>query len=150
MSAQQSRMRQVLKILMFVYLAFLLWQTIFRSDFGRYALFTHGDFNMTPFADLKDMYATDRSTFYYLFWGNILIFAPFGFLALPFLGGRGSTGAVVMTVFAGAMLSIVIEISQWAFGVGVTEVDDLILNTAGTLLGALLCLPFRRFFRHYL
>jgi glycopeptide antibiotics resistance protein len=35
----------------------------------------------------------------------------------------------------GFVLSFIIEFLQFAFGVGVSEVDDLILNTLGTYIG---------------
>ena len=43
---------------------------------------------------------------------------------------------MVSIVLIGAAVSIAIEALQFAFDVGVTEIDDVILNTAGTLIGA--------------
>ena len=35
-------------------------------------------------------------------------------------------------------LSLGIELSQYVFGTGVTEIDDIILNTLGCLLGGII------------
>ena len=40
-----------------------------------------------------------------------------------------------------------IEVSQYVFGTGVSEVEDLILNTAGTAVGYLIYLGGRKLVR---
>lgn len=65
----------------------------------------------------------------YFFAGNIVAFIPFG----AYLGYRGMRG--VLAVFSGFMLSLFIETMQYVWSVGVSELDDLILNTLGTLIG---------------
>ena len=62
---------------------------------------------------------------------NILMFIPFGaFLPIYF----GKFQKVSATVFAGVIMSLTIEILQ-LFTFRVTDIDDLIMNTLGTLLG---------------
>lgn len=133
-----------LRVLLFLYLVILLRMTVFRAEFGTYPLFSHGDFNLDLFSDLIRIYHNSLSTFIYLFVGNIVTFIPFGFLVLPLTGRRKPAEAFAVTILYGFALSLVIEISQWAFGVGVSELDDLILNTLGVFLGAVGCLPFRK------
>ncbi len=62
---------------------------------------------------------------------NVILFIPFGFL-LPFIWG--SKRRFVCTLASGATLSLGIELSQ-LLNSRVTDVDDLILNTAGTVVG---------------
>jgi glycopeptide antibiotics resistance protein len=38
-------------------------------------------------------------------------------------------------LLSGLFLSLVIEFLQYAFGTGISEADDLILNTLGALIG---------------
>lgn len=59
-------------------------------------------------------------------------------MLLPALTGIGKPVLLI-----GFLLSLGIEISQYIFGTGVTEVEDLILNTLGTALGYLLWNLFR-------
>lgn len=74
--------------------------------------------------------------------GNFAIFIPLGILA-PALCGRVDTlwkGALV-----GLAVSALFETLQGAFGLGATDIDDLLLNTLGALAGgALYFLGFKR------
>lgn len=63
--------------------------------------------------------------------GNILLFAPLGFLAPLVLQRMTWRGSLVLAVSAG----LVIEGMEAAFGVGVFDVDDLLLNALGVMIG---------------
>lgn len=65
--------------------------------------------------------------------GNIIIFMPFGFF-LTVLQNRKNR-----TIVGGILLSLFIEIVQLINNLGCFEIDDLIHNTLGTLLGILIC-----------
>ncbi|NLC28935.1 MAG: VanZ family protein [Chloroflexi bacterium] len=67
--------------------------------------------------------------------GNILLFSPIG-LTIPLLDTRLKRGWLV--VLLGLSFSLVIELAQTFLIHRVFDVDDLILNTFGTLLGFLL------------
>ena len=58
---------------------------------------------------------------------NIMLFIPFGFLV------GGCKGALV-----GICLSLGIEIAQYAFHIGMCELDDVLNNSVGTVIGVLL------------
>ena len=62
---------------------------------------------------------------------NILLFIPLGFL----IGGKRG-------IVAGALLSIGIELTQYIFRLGYCELDDVLNNTIGAAIGALL---FKKF-----
>lgn len=73
----------------------------------------------------------------HLFWFmqiflNILLFVPFGFL-LPIVSERLRNP--ILTVFSGFLFSSGIETMQYITGRGLTEVDDVINNTAGAVFG---------------
>lgn len=65
------------------------------------------------------------------FFLNIIMFMPFGFL-VPFIWKEYRK--IGKTAAAGAMFSIIIEVSQ-LFNYRVTDIDDLITNTFGTIIG---------------
>ncbi|MEE1942402.1 VanZ family protein [Streptomyces sp. TRM 70361] len=73
------------------------------------------------------------------FWLNILMTVPLGFL-LPLLSVRW--GSALRVGLCGAAVSLGIELTQLLLlalgGVHVVDVNDLIANTAGALLGYLL------------
>ncbi|MBQ9181932.1 MAG: VanZ family protein [Bacilli bacterium] len=93
--------------------------------------------NLIPFRVLFETY---REVFingyieYFLinFLGNIILFIPFGFV-IPLLWNVSNRKVIVI----GACISFFIEISQLLLARG-TDVDDLILNTSGVILGLLL------------
>ncbi len=63
--------------------------------------------------------------------GNLVAFAPFGFL-LPIV----RPGSTVRTVAAGSFaLSLSIEVVQFASGRRTADVDDVLLNVVGALIG---------------
>ena len=77
---------------------------------------------------------------------NVVMFLPFGVLGLPLLRGlvarRGTRApgvwrAVGLVTLAGAVLSAAIELTQNLLPGRVPTVQDVVLNTAGALLGAL-------------
>ena len=71
---------------------------------------------------------------------NVVLFLPLGFI-LPLLWTEfGNCKAVIL---AGAILSLIVELSQ-IINNRATDVDDLILNTLGTLLGFLINMLIHR------
>ncbi|HEY0738347.1 MAG TPA: VanZ family protein [Herpetosiphonaceae bacterium] len=64
--------------------------------------------------------------------GNIVAFVPLGVL-VPALSRRLSVPAAVLA--AGAFVSVSIEVLQWLFARRVADIDDVILNVVGALMG---------------
>ena len=58
---------------------------------------------------------------------NILMFIPVGLLLAPTVGWR--------SVFIGLLFSLCIEMGQWVFRCGFSELDDVIHNTMGAFAG---------------
>ncbi|WP_438490464.1 VanZ family protein [Streptomyces sp. S186] len=76
----------------------------------------------------------------------VLLLAPLGVL-LPLAGGRlnvSPLGSMARTVFAGAMISLTIELLQTAVPGQVPDVDSVLLNTLGVALAHLLVVPGAR------
>ena len=133
---QQNRLqrgRRLLTLLFGIYLLVLLRITVFREDFSFDHLMENGNINPELFtAYIPFLRGGFIGLFIYLFVGNIVWFMPLG----GYLVWRFPRCGVWLATAAGFLLSLAIETSQYVFGVGVTELDDLVLNTAGTFLGA--------------
>ncbi len=117
------------RILFFLYLIVLFRITVFRTGFWQNGLFS-GSFLLEPMGIIGELLRTGNwFRFGYLFFGNIVWFLPLGavFAArrIPFWRG----------VLAGFGVTFLIEFLQFFFGSGVSDVDDLILNTAGCAAG---------------
>ena len=112
---------------------FNLWDAVRHGYSGSF--FAPGRVNWQVFREIT------RALAYFpiFFWGNLLLFAPFGFL--PAVLWRGSRWykalALAVCVTAG--------IESWQLLVGRSfDVDDLLLNFAGAMLGWLLWLALKR------
>ena len=94
--------------------------------------------NFKPFATIKLFYESRRMNMEYKvnnLLGNILLFIPLGFL-LPLLVKRFRN--IFLIVLTGFLLSVFYECVQLLTGIGIFDVDDMILNTFGTLIGAII------------
>lgn len=69
-------------------------------------------------------------------FGNIGLFVPFGFFLYLILRARRSRFPRLEVVLFTGLTSLGIEVIQWTFAVGYTDVDDLLFNTIGGALGA--------------
>lgn len=137
------RWKGILWVIFLLYIGVLLRITVFRSSFGSYPLCSHGQIELVPFVGLIQIFHNSVGMFLYLFVGNLVWFVPLGVL-LPVL-----TKARNATILWGLGLSLYIEVSQYVFGTGVSEVEDLILNTAGTGIGYLIYLGARKLVRRF-
>ena len=87
--------------------------------------------NIVPIVHLFDVYDGWQINII----GNIAMFIPVG-LAWPFCFKKLDT--IGKTVLAGAGFPLFIEITQLPFYDRCSDVDDLILNTTGILIGAII------------
>lgn len=95
--------------------------------------------NLLPFTYLFD-YDVMREAIVNLI-GNIMMFVPVG-IVYPIVYRKLDTHAKVIA--AGVGLSLAIEILQLPFFDRVTDIDDLILNSTGYILGYLIYLGVKR------
>lgn len=76
--------------------------------------------------------------------GNIALFVPFGFFLYLVLRHRESRWPLLEVVVFSGLVSLVIECLQWTFAIGYTDVDDLLLNALGGVLGGMFAWQARR------
>lgn len=76
---------------------------------------------------------------------NALLFFPFG-LALPCVLSRRLPPLIriILTMVSAFLLSSLLEQLQYHYALGVTELDDIVCNTAGAFLASLHTLAFGR------
>ena len=76
-------------------------------------------------------------------WGNVVMFIPLGiYVALQL---KNFTLKKALSLIVGASLTI--EIIQLTFARGATDIDDVILNTIGGLIGVLIYISFKKLFK---
>ena len=122
-------LKRIIKgILIAAWLAVLFRITVFRPGCFSHGLFS-GRIEWDAFAYyLKLARAGMWRYFTYLFVGNLIWFVPAGVLV------RLRGGKLWQAALAGLGLSLVVETMQFVLGSGVSELDDLILNTLGAVL----------------
>lgn len=123
---------EIILLLYVMFIIGLLSLTIIPKNSNR----TH-EINLIPFKIFKDIYyeiVVNRNITY--LWinlvGNICIFIPIGLF--PLILWKVKVGKVII---GGCLLSLFIEISQM-FLARATDIDDLILNTIGVIIGVVI------------
>jgi len=144
-------MRTVLIIVFVVYLAALTGLVLFKGPiFYRVVPATeeyknktenasYRGYNLKPFKTINAFMdphpSTSFASRFYNMAGNIALFIPFGFLFPLVFQNRRGFGTVVIAAF---LLSLFYEVFQFITGIGQFDVDDLILNTLGGIIGYIL------------
>lgn len=128
----------LLKVVFIIYVAILAYFVFFSERYGRDMVHTEYRYNLTMFKELGRFFKYRKNIglegFIVNMFGNILAFAPFGFLFPAISKDRRKLKDVVLNTF---FFSLSIELIQLISKVGVFDVDDLFMNTLGGLLGFL-------------
>ncbi len=135
-------------ILFVLYFAVLFYFLFFSEEMGRtYSERTY-HYNLVPFKEIGRFIRYHRTlgtgTVLLNIVGNVAAFVPFG-IFLPVFSAR--CRKVWFTVFYSFELSLLVELLQLVTKVGSFDVDDLILNTIGGLVGFLIYLWGKRILR---
>ncbi len=145
MAANKKRIQKTVYMILFIaYLILLFYLLLFSEEMGRTGAAEEYHYNLVPFREIKRFYSvidTQPKLFWLNIAGNVLAFMPFGFL-IPRLRER-RTNMFLAGLFS-LELSFSVELLQLIFKLGCFDVDDLLLNTIGGILGYLLYLVFRR------
>lgn len=147
--SRERTFRIFFAILFLIYIAIVFKITVFRHGFDVHHFMQGGTVNLTVMKEyLTLLKKGEWIRFIYLFVGNIIWFVPFGF----YLKCIRKVKRMWLIVAAGFVFSLVVESMQYLWGTGISEIDDLILNTFGTFIGAMLgkVKVFQGFYRYNL
>lgn len=130
--------KKIIKFMAFLYLAALFYITLMMSD--RYGtMFDQNNINLVPlsrkwyyFSHFSTLYDNEKFFIIREIIGNVLLFMPFSW-ALHIVLNKdfkktAITGISILSVF-------MVESIQYFFHIGTFDVDDLILNISGALVG---------------
>ena len=133
-----------------LYLIILAYFLFFSERYGRGSDHTY-HYNLTPFREIRRYFQYRHILGWEYFvvniYGNVLAFMPFGFF-LPVVS-KANRGFFNVALYS-FEFSLGVELVQLAFQVGSFDVDDLIMNTAGGILGYLFYFIFRKKLKHLL
>lgn len=78
--------------------------------------------------------AKTEPEYYRTMYMNMLLFLPLG-LSLPFALPKRWKYKALIAAAGGCLLSAIVEVVQYYFGIGNCETDDVLMNTLGILIG---------------
>ena len=151
MSVRKTRaLRAFGKVLFLLYVGFLIYFLFLAEWYGRTGVSEEYRYNLELFREIKRfiIYRDQLGAFavFANLAGNILIFVPYGF----FISMASRSRGLFKTLFFSMGLSLCVEITQLFSRVGSFDVDDILLNTVGGVVGYiifLICNAIRR--KHY-
>ncbi len=115
---------------LFAYLVLLTYLTFFSSHYGRGS--EHKGINLIPFSTIMHYLSGSmgiRNVAVNLA-GNIAAFMPLGFL-LPFIKSMKINKVIIITL----LVTFLVEITQYLTYTGISDVDDILLNLLGGVIG---------------
>ena len=132
----KKSLRILSKILFGLYIALLVYFLFFAEMMGRTNINRTFHYNLILFKEIKRFIIYREqlgvAAVFSNLAGNILIFAPFGFL-LPVMDSK--LRHFFQVTFLSMELSLIVECVQLITKTGSFDVDDLLLNTIGGMLG---------------
>lgn len=136
--ANRKKLNVVGWLTFYLYIILLMYFLFFSERYGRENILQDYHYNLEFFKEIK-RFITYRQqlgyeTFIVNIIGNVLAFAPLGFF-LPLLEKRYQK--FLITVFLCCMFSLCVELTQLYLKVGIFDVDDILMNTLGGILGYL-------------
>jgi glycopeptide antibiotics resistance protein len=116
----------------------MIYFLIISDNFGRGHGYDVRRYNLNPFSEIIRFvkyrnYMSTTSVMLNLI-GNVVAFMPFGMLIR---WARNKKTGVLAALIYSMMFSSLIEVAQFITKLGVFDVDDIIMNTVGGMLGYL-------------
>lgn len=128
--------RDISRLCFVIYMAFLVYFLFLSDEFGRSGEFSLRNINLVPFREIKrfvrSLHVLPFRMIVINLLGNVCAFVPFGALIRWVIDKKIRWYQACGYTF---LFSLCVEVLQLVGRVGVFDVDDLILNTFGGLLG---------------
>ena len=123
--------------LMFIIYIFLLYQLLTSTELNKMS-----GLNIVPFTEIF-RYEIGSKLFMFNVIGNILVFVPFGY----FVSGYVKASKFSHIFFISVITSLTVELVQLQIGRSF-DIDDIILNVAGSIIGFLLYIGLTAIKKH--
>lgn len=126
-------------LLFVIYISWLVYFLFFCEWYGREPSETYR-YNLKPFSEIKRYFNYYNTIGFKSFMlnivGNIVAFVPFG-ASIPIINKKYK--GFFSVFFIGVIFTVCIETTQLIMRVGSFDVDDMILNTTGVVIGFIIC-----------
>ena len=132
----QKSIKKIGLVLFLIYIGFLVYFLFFSEEYNRNIISESYRYNFTPFKEILRFWnyrhQLGLKVVVINLVGNIGAFVPFG-LFVPIISIKMRQAWKV--ILSGMLLSATVEFLQLVTKVGSCDIDDLILNTLGTIIG---------------
>ncbi len=149
MSKKNLSIKDLILIVVFCAYTLLMFKILFFKNITPFELFDfdreiNRTVSLVPFATIINYYENVNIYIAILnVVGNVVIFVPFG-VYLALYSEKSSFGKLFSSVF---LTSLLVEVIQFIFCIGIMDIDDLILNTLGGVLGIVAILVLNKLFK---
>lgn len=143
-----NKLREVFINLFFIYFLILINLTIFKYGYLTLDFDIRFYINYIPFVETVKMFINEFSDIHIALYnviGNILLFIPLGFCIPLFFNKKNKLGKIILYGFTA---SLTIEVLQIFTPYNTTDIDDIIFNTFGTILGFVIFNIIYRIFKN--
>lgn len=134
-SKKRKKLRIAGKCLFVIYVLFVVYFLLLSDVYGRTGEMQEYHYNLVLFKEIKRFWNYRKKIGLFRvatnLLGNVVIFMPFGF----FMAMASKSRSVFTVTSYSFGLSLLIEVVQLLTKVGRFDVDDLLLNTVGGILG---------------
>lgn len=151
MKKKREWIKRLSWIIFIIYLAGMAYFLFFSEELHRSGSSEYR-YNLTLFQEIRRaVYCLQRGNIQYFLLNvvmNVAAFAPFGFF-LPIISPKNRKFLNILLL--SGELTLAIELLQLLFKVGIFDVDDLVMNTLGGVLGYVvyyICRKIERRYRH--
>ncbi len=131
--------KNAVRLFFYLYIIVLSYFLFFSESFGRGNSSIGYRYNLELLVEIKRFIKYRQQVGFDVFviniLGNIVAFMPFGFL-LPIIHNKYR--GLLRVAFYSLLFSLTVEAIQMLSRVGIFDVDDILLNTIGGILGYLL------------
>ena len=125
----------------FIYLITVIYIWLLFEILTMTEINSNSGMNIVPFSEIL-RYKFGTKLFYYNVFGNIIIFIPFGYLIGKYVKPKSIVPVLITTMIT----STVVEFVQLKIGRSF-DIDDILLNLIGGILGYLLYKLFTRIYK---
>ena len=143
MDTKEKRIRAVTWAAFIIYLLTLIWVVVFKTQIA-YISFSWPNYRLPiNFIPFGASVISDGRIYLPEIFENVIAFVPLGLFVSIF----AKKGGVWKAALWGFGTSLLFETVQYVFAIGSADITDVITNTTGAVLGALLWLLLRGLFK---
>lgn len=128
--------KELWTLLAIIYLL-LLYQLVTRVDIN-----SASGINLVPFTEIM-RYKLNSTMFIYNVFGNIALFIPFGYIVATYVRPKKVWANLIIAIVVSATIETVQHYIGRSF-----DIDDIILNTIGCIIGFLIYVGFKAILKH--